>query len=156
MSTRLIFIIMFSFAIIFWSFNRFLLINSLRDEEQSEIKSVLNSIYDAELSYFKEHNTYSSDSSIFEMLTTEKPALVGVLPDCKNTSAFPVHIFLGPSNSTFEGQARTAMSLEVIKGKCHSLENGFTAFAAQNIDEDQELEMWSINEKNQMVILVDD
>lgn len=43
---------------------------------------------------------------MFELITTVKPSLVGVLPDCKDTSSFPVYMFFGTRNPTFESQAR--------------------------------------------------
>lgn len=156
MKPKLIFFIVALFivsAVVMYKIDRR---NEALDGEVSEIKRVLEVVSHSEVAYFKEHGLYSSDLGVFGFIHTKHPVLVGLLPDCSATSSGMAHAFLGPRDPAFEKLARLAMSHEMIKGKCHSLREGFVAFSAQNLDEDDDLELWSVDQENQFTVLVED
>lgn len=126
------------------------------ETEETEIQNILHSLYTAEKEYAQENGGFSGDFEIFNHLKgTHRPLLVGVLPDCENSNSSVVHLFLGPRHSNFEVQARKIMEQE-FRGKCSHLRSEFTGFAMQNLDEDDDLESWSINEKGETTLFVRD
>ena len=156
MTPRIIALLVLSLLITVVAFYKIVLRRDHIDSEENDLKAALESIFQSEVTHFKECGFYTADSGAFGSIHARRPLLVGLLPECKDTSSAVVHVFLGPHDGNFREQARKAMELEVIKGQCHSLETGFTAFAAQNLDEDDELELWSIDQSEDITILVQD
>ena len=105
--------------------------------KQSEAKTNLGAIYQAQISYFSRTNTYASGDQAFQILEWE--------PLGQNRCAYycdsaVIHNLLGrvvilmPNNNW------------PVETKPASSQTGFTCMAVGNIDSDDTLDIWSIND----------
>lgn len=124
-------------------------------DEESDLQVLLDSVYQNEKAFYGEHGFYSSESGLFEEVDVKRTAIVGFFPDCK-TGSSAVFAFLGLRNPSFEAHAKQIIEQEFIKGECRNTDTQFTAFAAQNLDEDDDFELWSIDENNQTKVILTD
>ncbi|HUT52557.1 MAG TPA: hypothetical protein VM658_04145 [bacterium] len=105
---------------------------------QGEVKANLVDIYTSEVSYFGENNTFSGDFSEIYWYPVDETRYAYFLP---GDSIQPT---LGGSYRLPPGRS-PAVS-----------ETGFTVFAAGNIDCDQTLDVWSINDAKKLVNWIND
>ena len=125
------------------------------DKEESGLQQILQNLLEAEQQFYSEHRIYTADSEVFESLQPHRPTLIGLIPNCQVHGAI-VFRFFGPTNTRFESHARQVIAEEIVKNQCRNLVERFTAVAAQNLDEDDDFELWSIDETGKTSILLED
>lgn len=124
--------------------------------EEHEIKAVLESLYQSEMVRFKEKQSYTDALGEFELKETKRPTLIGAYPDCNSQTTILPHMFLGPADSTFKSQARAVIERFDLKGKCSNFNSDFTVFAAQDLDGDHDLELWTMDSEGEVKVLLKD
>jgi hypothetical protein len=129
--------------------------NKRIESEEAEIKSVLKELYQIERMFFDREGKYSDRFDDLRQVEASRPTLVGVFRECNNPASWLPHLFVGPLDERFEVHSRKLME-ELINGKCRDFSQGFTGFAMQNLDQDEDLEIWSIDETGKTSILRSD
>lgn len=111
--------------------------------KQSEAKTNLKAVYTAETSYFGEYSTYNSFEAVnWEPVGTSQRydyslgSDAGIAPASLAGSLF---LILGADGVDDTGGLTVAVE-----------QNGFTAGAAGNVDNDTDLDEWTINDMNSL------
>jgi len=107
--------------------------------KQSEFKTNLGAIYVAQLSYFSNTNTYASGPDAFKLLQWEPAGQNRYAYYCQGAmipNKLPMNI-----NYTPLPDGRWPVALKPASSK-----TGFTCMAVGNIDNDETLDVWSIND----------
>lgn len=131
--------------------------NVRREGEENEIKSTLEALYKAEARFFETNNHYTSGYEVtFDLPETKRPTLVGVFPDCSEPGIDISYTYIGPEDAAVKKATVAAMNTPALKDKCSNFKSGFLGFAAQNLDEDDNFEIWTVDQNNKKTVLVED
>jgi len=106
---------------------------------QSEVKTNLGAIYVAQLSYFSENNTYAGGSDTFKLINWEPASQNRYAYYCQGAmipNKLPMRVDYVPKP---DGRWP-------VTAKPQSSQSGFTCMAVGNIDNDDTLDVWSIND----------
>jgi hypothetical protein len=115
-----------------------------RTSSQSEAKTNLHAISMAQLSYFSLTNTYASGADAFQLMNWE--------PAGKTKYAYFCGSDLISNKLQWKlGYLRTPDHDWPVDLKPASSKTGFTCMAVGNVDNDEKLDVWSINDAKNLV-----
>jgi len=115
------------------------LLKTNRPTGQYEAKTNLGAIYVAQLSYFAYHNTYAGGPDVFHLIYWE--------PSGQNKYAYYCGHDLIPNKIIWRNAYLPMPNRDwPIDTKPASSNSGFTCMAIGNIDSDDTLDVWSIND----------
>jgi hypothetical protein len=114
---------------------------------QSEAKSNLAAIYQAQLSYFSQTNTYAGGKNAFKLIDWK--------PSGQNRYAYYLGDSFVPNLSGVEIPFRPGADWP-FQDKPESSKSGFTALAIGDVDADACLDLWIINDQKHLINAISD
>ena len=114
---------------------------------QSEAKTNLGAIYAAQQFYYSNANTYAAGADVFQKINW-KPAGMNRYAYYCNSSVIP--------NKIGEFKLPLPDKNWPVKERPKSSQTGFTCMAIGNIDSDDTLDVWSINDNKNLENLLND
>ena len=115
--------------------------------KQSEAKTNLGAIFTTQISYFAEHHTYAGGPNAFKLLNWE--------PEGQNMYAYACGDEYLPNKKGDMSYANVIPPWPAGVRPASS-KTGFTCMAVGNIDNDTNLDIWSINDAKELVNQMND